>query len=102
MTIYALRTSDSKEWVGLDYYDGYTWGIGKTPYLFNEAHESYPVKATQDTGHPCEWVEVDLTVKGEQPVKAALPSLLLAGKLDHVLVVRQVLFSCGYYLKEPK
>ena len=81
MTIYALRTSDSKEWVGLDYYDGYTRGIGKTPYLFNEAHESYPVKATQDTGHPCEWVEVDLTVKGEQPVKAALPSLLLAGKL---------------------
>lgn len=85
MTIYALRTTDTREWVGITTTNIFC--ISNVPVLFDknkwsdEHWEFLCFGGGVETGHPCEWVEVELTVKGEQPVKAYLPALLLAGKL---------------------
>ena len=68
MKLFELRTSDSKEWVNLHWKDSVMdmyYEIDNVPKIFaseamTEMYEGIPKCAADDTGHPCEWVEVQI------------------------------------------
>lgn len=55
--LYALRTSDTGEWVRRNPFNN-TYYVRPDATIYNGRFPWILSKASRDTGHPCEWVEV--------------------------------------------
>lgn len=53
--LYAMKTSDTGEWVG---HDSVRYCVMLTPRLYSGKHEGLTVPVECDAKHPCEWKEV--------------------------------------------
>ena len=59
----AIRTTDTHEWVRRTVYN--RWRTENPPSVYLETEDIYLECAIQDTGHPCEWVEIEVLVKSD-------------------------------------
>lgn len=85
MKLFALRTSDSKEWVGLTPVNQFY--VSNIPALFDkdkwndEAWEYLCIDGKIETGHPCKWVEVQII-----EAKPVTDEIILQQQLHHSVI----------------